>query len=88
MSADNGSVHESSVDDLTFDIQHDNDMLSINREQVNLINLGIDDQDRNIELIPVKPSVEFIHDLGTSTNPRSRPLATHTYELDHGLSKS
>ena len=79
MSTDNGSVHQSSVDDLTFDTQLDNNMLSIGREQVDLIDL---------ELITLEPPVEFMHDLGPSTNPGSRPLAAHTSELEHGLSKS
>ena len=76
MSADNGSIQS---DDLTSGTQHDNDLSSVDREQVDLIDL---------ELITVEPPVEFMHDLGPSTNPRSRPLATHTSELEHGLSKS
>ena len=83
MSTDNGSV-----DDLTFDTQLDDSMLSINRQQVDLIDLGIDYQDGDIEHIVIEPPVESMHELGTSTNPRSRPLATRTYMYEHGLSKS
>ena len=79
MSTDNRSIQS---DDLTSGTQHDNDMSSADREQVDLIDLWINDQDRDIELIAVEPPVEFMHDLGTSTNPRSRPRDTHTYELE------
>ena len=63
-------------------------MSSVAQEQVDLIDLEIDDQYRNVELITIKPPLEIMHELGTSTNSRPRPLATHTYELDHGRSKS